>query len=295
MNREKQIYKVTIMGGIVNTLLMLFKFVAGIFGHSSAMIADAFHSLSDFASDIVVIVFVKLSGKPEDRHHSYGHGKFETLASLIVGLMLAAVGIGLALEGVKKCIFYFEGGQLETPGTLALVAALISVFLKEGLFRYTIRQSSQLNSNALKANAWHHRSDAMTSLATLAGIGGAILLGERWNVLDPLAAVIVSGFIIKTSWSLMKPALEELLEKSLPEDELADIVGMVNSIPEIKSYHRLRTRRVGPNRAIEIHIILDPDMTLDKAHAIASELEHKIKTEFGSDTHIGIHMEPANR
>lgn len=186
--REKEIYRVTLAGSVVNLLLLAFKFVAGFVGHSSAMIADAVHSLSDFITDVIVIVFVRIAGKPVDEDHEYGHGKYETLASVIVGIMLAVVGVGLAVNGVEKTIAFFKGEPLESPGMIALVAALLSILAKEVLYQYTVIRGRKLNSPALVANAWHHRSDAMTSIATLIGIGGAMLLGQRWNVLDPLAA-----------------------------------------------------------------------------------------------------------
>lgn len=290
--REKRIYKVTLVGSVVNVILLIFKFIAGILGHSSAMIADAFHSLSDFVSDIVVVVFVKLSGKPEDRDHAYGHGKYETLASVIVGLMLTGVGLALAYDGIVKIINYMNGKPLEMPNWWALSAAVISILLKEGLYHYTAKEGKKIDSSALIANAWHHRSDSLTSIAALLGIGGAMILGEKWVVLDPLASVVVSIFIVVASFSLMKPGLNELLEKSLPESEMEEIGKIVRSYPGVKAFHHLRTRRVGHGRAIEIHVKMLPDISLREAHEIASGIESKIKERFGKDTHIGIHMEP---
>ena len=215
--REKKIYRITFIGSIVNFMLLAFKFVAGVLGHSSAMIADAVHSLSDFITDVIVIVFVKIAGKPVDDDHAYGHGKYETLASVIVGIILGIVGVGLAWNGIEKTIGFFKGEPIESPTYLALAAAVISIVAKESLYRYTVSAGKDLNSPALVANAWHHRSDALTSVATLIGIGGALLLGPHWSVLDPLAAVVVSGFIVKAAFSLMKPGIDELLEKSLPK------------------------------------------------------------------------------
>lgn len=293
--REKEIFKVTIVGGIVNVILVVFKFVAGFLGHSSAMIADAFHSLSDFVSDIVVLAFVRVSGKPEDTDHAYGHGKYETLASLIVGVLLVGVGVLLAIDSIKACIDFWQGGTLPQPNWWALSAAIISILLKESLYHYTMRAAKKVDSTALAANAWHHRSDSLTSIAALIGIGGAMLLGPKWAVLDPLAAAIVSIFIVKASFSLMKPAVDELLEKSLPQSEIEEIEKIVSSTPGVIRFHHLRTRRVGPGRAIEMHIKMQPDMTLHDAHEIASELEDRLRKHFGnSPTHLGIHMEPEN-
>lgn len=293
--REKEIYRVTLAGSVVNLLLLAFKFVAGFVGHSSAMIADAVHSLSDFITDVIVIVFVRIAGKPVDEDHEYGHGKYETLASVIVGIMLAVVGVGLAVNGVEKTIAFFKGEPLESPGMIALVAALLSIFAKEVLYQYTVIRGRKLNSPALVANAWHHRSDAMTSIATLIGIGGAMLLGQRWNVLDPLAAVVVSVFILKAAFSLMKPGVDELLEKSLPDKDKNEIAAIMTATPGVVAFHRLRTRRIGSKVAIDAHVKMDGSLSLRQAHDIASEIERSLKQRFGPDTYIGIHMEPADR
>lgn len=293
--REKEIYRVTLAGSVVNLLLLAFKFVAGFVGHSSAMIADAVHSLSDFITDVIVIVFVRIAGKPVDEDHEYGHGKYETLASVIVGIMLAVVGVGLAVNGVEKTIAFFKGEPLESPGMIALVAALLSIFAKEVLYQYTVIRGRKLNSPALVANAWHHRSDAMTSIATLIGIGGAMLLGQRWNVLDPLAAVVVSVFILKAAFSLMKPGVDELLEKSLPDKDKNEIAAIMTATPGVVAFHRLRTRRIGSKVAIDAHVKMGGSLSLRQAHDIASEIERSLKQRFGPDTYIGIHMEPADK
>lgn len=293
--REKEIYRVTLAGSVVNLLLLAFKFVAGFVGHSSAMIADAVHSLSDFITDVIVIVFVRIAGKPVDEDHEYGHGKYETLASVIVGIMLAVVGVGLAVNGVEKTIAFFKGEALESPGVIALVAALLSIFAKEVLYQYTVIRGRKLNSPALVANAWHHRSDAMTSIATLIGIGGAMLLGQRWNVLDPLAAVVVSVFILKAAFSLMEPGVDELLEKSLPDKDKNEIAAIMTATPGVVAFHRLRTRRIGSKVAIDAHVKMDGSLSLRQAHDIASEIERSLKQRFGPDTYIGIHMEPADK
>lgn len=290
--REKKIYRITFIGSIVNFMLLAFKFVAGVLGHSSAMIADAVHSLSDFITDVIVIVFVKIAGKPVDDDHAYGHGKYETLASVIVGIILGIVGVGLAWNGIEKTIGFFKGEPIESPTYLALAAAVISIVAKESLYRYTVSAGKDLNSPALVANAWHHRSDALTSVATLIGIGGALLLGPHWSVLDPLAAVVVSGFIVKAAFSLMKPGIDELLEKSLPEDQIAEIASIIGSVSGVIAFHRLRTRRIGANIAIDTHVKMDGGISLRNAHEIASEIERLLKKKYGAATYIGIHMEP---
>lgn len=291
-SREKSIYKVTLIGSLVNFLLMAFKFAAGILGHSSALVADAVHSLSDFATDIVVIVFVKISGKPEDDDHRYGHGKYETLATAIIGIVLFAVGIGLLVGGATKVADVLNGAILPAPSMIALIAAAVSIVSKEILYRYTVRVGKNLNSQAVVANAWHHRSDAFSSIGTLVGVGGAIFLGERWRILDPLAAIVVSVFIIKVAMELIKPCIDELLERSLPVETEKKILDIITSFPEVSSPHHLRTRRIGNHIAVEVHIRMDGQTSLEDAHTVATNVEKRLKEEFGPDTHIGIHMEP---
>ena len=290
--REAGIYRVTLVGSVVNLLLLVFKFVAGILGHSAAMLADAVHSLSDFVTDIIVIVFVRISSKPEDEGHDYGHGKYETLATAIIGLVLLFVGFGILWNGATSIWDFWQGGELKEPGMLALWAALVSILFKELLYKYTVLKGRRLNSQAVVANAWHHRSDALSSIGTAVGIGGAILLGEQWLVLDPLAAVVVSLFIMKVAIQLLVPCVEELLEKSLPAEVEEKIKQEILAFPGVTSPHHLRTRRIGSSYAIEVHIRMDGQITLEEAHHTATAIENRLKSEFGSRTYINIHVEP---
>ena len=290
--REKGIYRVTIVGSVVNFLLLLFKFFAGIMGHSAAMLADAVHSLSDFVTDIIVIVFVRISSKPEDEGHDYGHGKYETLATAIIGIILLGVGFGIFWNGASSIYRFLHGGSLQEPGMLALIAALVSVAFKEALYRYTVFKGERLNSQAVVANAWHHRSDALSSIGTAIGIGGAILLGNHWRVLDPIAAVVVSFFIMKVAVKLLIPGVDELLEKSLPTDVENEIEKIILSFPGVSSPHHLRTRRIGNYYAIEVHVRMDGKITLEEAHRTATAIENTLKEQFGKGTHVGIHVEP---
>ena len=290
--RERRIYKVTVLGSVVNLLLLVFKFIAGIAGHSAAMLADAVHSLSDFITDIIVIVFVRISSKPEDEGHDYGHGKYETLATAIIGLILLLVGAGVFWNGVSSIWHVIHGGTLQAPGMLALVAAIVSVLSKEILYRYTVREGRLLDSQAVVANAWHHRSDAFSSVGTTLGIGGAILLGDNWRVLDPIAAVVVSLFIMKVSVKLLAPCMDELLDKSLPAEVENRITDTILASPGVTSPHHLRTRRIGSHYSIEVHVRMDGRLTLEEAHAKATTIEHKLRQEFGEGTYISIHVEP---
>ena len=290
--REAGIYRVTLVGSVVNLLLLVFKFVAGILGHSAAMLADAVHSLSDFVTDIIVIVFVRISSKPEDEGHDYGHGKYETLATAIIGLILLFVGFGILWNGATSIWDFWQGGELKEPGMLALWAALVSILFKELLYQYTVLKGRRLNSQAVVANAWHHRSDALSSIGTAVGIGGAILLGEQWLILDPLAAVVVSLFIMKVAIQLLVPSMNELLEKSLPAEVEEKIKQEILAFPGVTSPHHLRTRRIGSSYAIEVHIRMDGQITLEEAHHTATAIEKRLKSEFGSRTYINIHVEP---
>ena len=292
MEREKQIYRITLVGSAGNALLVVFKFVAGIIGHSAAMVADAVHSLSDFITDIIVLVFVSISAKPQDSSHDYGHGKFETLATLFISLALVAAAIGIIVSGARKLAAWLNGADLEAPGSLALWAAVISILMKEWMFRFTARKGRELDSPALKANAGHHRSDALSSIGAAVGIGGAVLLGGRWTVLDPLASIVVGAMLVKVAWEIMRPSLGELTDESLPEKTEEEILEVFHSFSDISEPHNLRTRRIGNRVAIEAHIRMDGNMTLQRAHEITSKIEGELKERFGSGTIVTLHMEP---
>ena len=292
MTREGEIYKVTLVGSIGNLLLVVFKFIAGILGNSAAMIADAVHSLSDFITDVIVIIFVGISAKPQDESHDYGHGKFETLAMTVIGLALLVVAVGIVYSGMTKIIDWANGTDLEAPGMLALWAALLSIVLKEGVYRYSMVKARELNSQAVEANAWHHRSDALSSLGTAIGIGGAIFLGKRWTVLDPIASVVVGMFIVKVAIDLLRRGIGDLMEQSLPDAVEEEMLQMVGAIPGVVEPHNLRTRRIGNHYAIELHIRMDGDISLRESHDKASEVEDMLRNRYGEDTHVAVHVEP---
>lgn len=292
MEREKEIFRVTIWGGIINVVLLVVKFAAGIFGHSAAMIADAVHSLTDFATDVVVLIFVHLGNKPADRDHDYGHGKYETLATAIIGTSLLAVGVLIFCSGAGKTWRVIQGEMLPSPGKVALVAAVASIVLKEWAYRFTVKVGKRCQSEAVVANAWHHRSDALSSVGTMIGIGGAILLDNRWTVLDPLASIVVSVFIVRAAWQLMMESMKELTEASLSDEDEAVIMHIAASEPGVSEVHNLRTRRVGNRIAIEMHARMLGSTPLVEAHLHATAIEHRLKEHFGSDTLVSIHLEP---
>ena len=292
MKREKEIYKVTLVGSVVNIILLLLKFLAGILGRSSAMIADAVHSLSDFVTDIIVLVFVKISNKPKDQTHDYGHGKFETLALTLIGVALMAVAIGIVVKGALKIAAWANGESLEAPEMIAFWAAILSIVMKEAVYRYSIIKARRLNSKAVEANAWHHRSDALSSIGTAVGIGGAVFMGPRWTILDPIASVVVGAFIIKVAFDLLKNGFGDLMEQSLPDSVENEILELVATVPGVSDPHNLKTRRIGNHYAIELHIRMDGGITLNEAHDKASEVEQLLRQRYGEETHVAVHAEP---
>lgn len=293
MERDKKVYRVTLLGSVVNLLLLVFKFVAGVLGHSAAMIADAVHSLSDFVTDLIVIVFVKISSKPEDADHAYGHGKYETLASCIIGLALIVVGVMMGYNAVVKIVDVVKNGtELASPGIIALAAAVLSIVLKEWMFHITRKVAREVDSPAVEANAWHHRSDALSSVGTAIGIGGAVLLGSKWAVLDPIAALVVSVFIVVQAAKILSDAIGQLMEKSLPRDVEQRICEIVYEEEGTSDIHHLRTRKIGSQISIELHVRMNGYLTLREVHDKSIAIEKRLRAAFGDSTYINLHVEP---
>lgn len=291
--REHTITSVTAWGAVANLALTALKFVAGLVGRSSAMVADAVHSLSDLISDVVVIVMVKISSRKQDKGHDYGHGKFETLATAFVALMLLVVGAKLMAGGIEKIRTVMDGGELAVPGKFALWAALISIAFKEVLFQWNSRVGRKVNSPAMISNAWHHRTDALSSIGSAAGIGGALLLGGKWAVLDPIVCCAISVFIFVIAVQMAIPALGELTEASLPEEMENKIVAILQSVDGVENVHALKTRRNGPDIIVDAHIVVDPDMSVAAAHALTEIGESLLRQEYGDGTQISLHVEPS--
>ncbi len=290
--RTKQASKVTFLGFIVNLFLTIIKILAGVFGKSGAMFADGIHSLSDLATDIVVIVFIGIAGKEKDRNHRYGHGKFETFATMLISFVLLFVGIGILYDGSEKIINSILGEAIEQPAMIALYAAFLSILLKEALYWHTLFVGKKINSKTVIANAWHHRTDAFSSIGTALGIAGAIYLGEQWRILDPLAGIVVSIFILKVAWQLGKPSIMELLETSLPEHTEREIIDIIESVDGVRSQHNLKTRNIGIVHAVEIHVKVDKHLSVEQSHDIATDIEVALRNRFGEETHVAVHLEP---
>ena len=285
MDRTSKVTFVTLVGSVVNIVLTVFKILAGVMGRSTAMIADGIHSLSDLLSDIIVIVFVKISSKGRDKNHDYGHGKFETFATLIISLMLIVVAANLMSGGIGKIKAILGGEQVSSPGMIAFWAAVASIIFKEALYHYTIIQGKALNSPMMIANAWHHRSDAMSSIGSLIGIGGAIFL-------DPVTGCIISIFIFVMAVRMSVPAIKELLDVSLPDEVEERIEATAKTIPGVIELHELKTRREGPGIIMEGHLVLHSDISLKEAHNISKKVEESLRKEFGPETQISLHLEP---
>ncbi len=292
-DRLRKISTVTIWGAAANILLAALKFLGGILGRSSAMMADALHSLSDLVSDVVVLAMVRLSSKKKDSTHEYGHGKFETLGTAFVAFLLLAIGVKMVVEGVSKVWSVFQGETLEVPGTIAFVVALVSIAVKELLYRWTDRVGKKCDSPATLTNAWHHRTDALTSVAAALGIGLARALGGRWAVLDPLVCCGISLFVFYIAIKMAIPALNELADASLPGETESRIKDILGSVDGIKNVHELKTRRNGNDIIIDAHIVVDPEMSVREAHSITVKAETALRQALGQSTQISLHVEPS--
>lgn len=268
------------------------KITAGLVGKSAAMVADGVHSVSDLATDIVVLIFVRISGKDSDTNHQYGHGKYETFATMLISFAMILVGIGLLSNGLQQVWATINGAALESPGLIALYAAILSIITKEIVFWYTKTQGRKVGSQALEANAWHHRSDALSSIGTALGISGAIFLGEQWRILDPIAGIIVSVFILRAGWKIGIPSIGELLESSLPKNMETEIKQFIEKTSGVKNFHNFKSRKIGDNIAVDVHVRVDKDLSVEQSHDIATEIELGIRTRYGKHSHIGIHIEP---
>lgn len=286
--------RVTIEGLVLNIGLTILKMFAGVLSHSGAIIADAFHSLSDMSTDLALLWGVKAASEPADDEHQYGHGRIETMVSAGIGIFLFAVAGAIFFEGAYKIFSALRGDELLEPGWFACLAALISIVSKEWIYRRTIAVGREIESSALIANAWHHRSDALSSLGVMVGIFGAIVLGDRWRILDPIAAVVVSVMIIKVAFSIVGESFDELMEGSLDDHQEQEIIDIANAVEGASDAHKLRTRRIGRSIAIELDVRVHQDLNIDQGHQIATAVENAIKKRFGKQTFVSVHIEPLN-
>jgi len=292
--REQQIANVTWMGMAINAVLTAFKLVAGIAGRSSAMIADGVHSLSDFISDIIILAFLRISSKGRDEDHDFGHGKFETMATFILSIILLVVAAQILSHAIEKINSVLQGKEIPTPSMIALIAAAVSILAKEFCYRFTINTGKKTDSPAVIANAWHHRSDALSSIGSLIGIGAAILLGNKWVILDPIMGCVISIVIFVVAVKMALPAMKQLLDISLPEETEKQIIDTAQSVKGVVNVHNLKTRQHGPSVIIDAHILVDHRISIIEAHDISTKVEEALKKRFGNETQTSLHIEPDN-
>lgn len=291
-NRLRQIESVTLWGAVCNVVLTVVKFIAGTLSGSAAMVADAVHSLSDLISDAIVLVFARVSSRQCDHGHSYGHGRFETLATLAVSLLLLVVAGEMLAHAVRQIVAVSRGQTITTPGLVALWAALLSILTKEALYQWTARVGKRISSPVMIANAWHHRTDAISSVASAAGIAGAAFLGGGWAILDPLVGGIISIVILVVGVKMAVPALMELTDASLPEQTETQIRTIMSGVEGVHSVHQLRTRQMGHYFVVDAHVVVDSSLTVAEAHLITDRIEAALRDTYGHETHISLHVEP---
>ena len=287
-NPQTIVNRVTSIGIIGNVILSLFKFMAGVLGHSSAMVSDAIHSLSDVLATFIAWLGIRLSMQAPDREHPYGHERLECVASLLLGTILFGTGLMIGLTGLRT-IFAGHYDELQSPGSVALVAAVVSIATKEGMFWYTRHYAKVLNSAAFMADAWHHRSDALSSIGSLIGIGGAML---GFPILDPLASVAIAVCIIKVAYDILKDAVAKMLDTACSseyEKKLADFIAAQNGVDRLDVLH---TRMFGNKIYIDAEISVDGNKSLTDAHEVAENVHNQVEKNFENIKHIMIHVNP---
>lgn len=287
--------RVTWVGLWSNLLLVFLKIFGGILGRSGALVTDGVHSASDLVSDAIVLVSLKISRRKADSGHPYGHGKFETFATMLVGMMLVLAGVIFFIDGMEKTWGAFHGRPLPRPEYLALIIALLSIIVKEIIYRYTRYWGERIKSAAVVANAWHHRSDALSSIATLVGIAGAMFMGSHFRVLDPIAAMLIAVYIIIVGLKIVRPAVSELLETSLPSATVESMMKVVLSSGGVLECNRFLSRRNGHRCIIDMSIKVNPHISVVEGHDIATRVEAALKRNFGRDMIVNIHVEPIDK
>ena len=277
----------SLMGILGNVALAAFKLTAGIIGKSGAMVSDAAHSLSDVVATLIAYIGVRLSRQEEDANHPYGHERLECVASLILSLILAGTGIGVGYSGIRKLFLVHETPEI--PTLLPLIAAVVSIVVKEGMFRYTMHYARKLDSSAFKAEAWHHRADAMSSVAAFAGIGLARL---GFPIMDPIAGLVIAVLILKVAFDIFKDAIAKMLDTSVGKDFERSVRKFIEEQPDVRHIDVLRTRQFGNRIYVDLEIAVRRDMSLVEAHNIAENVHRNVEKEFPNVKHIMIHVNP---
>lgn len=273
----------------INLALSLFKFLAGLLAHSNAMISDAIHSASDVFSTVVVMIGVAMAGKKSDSEHQYGHERMECVSSILLAGLLAVTGVGIGIAGIEKIIEGTSGEDLIIPGALALIAAVVSLVVKEGMFWYTRAAAKKVNSGALMADAWHHRSDALSSVGAFVGILGSRL---GYPILDPAASVVICLFIVKAAADIFKDAMDKMVDRSCDAQTVQKMWDLIEKVPGVKRIDVLRTRLFGAKIYVDIEIAADGEMSLKEAHEIAQKVHDSIEDNFSDVKHCMVHVNP---
>jgi cation diffusion facilitator family transporter len=289
MDQRKIVNKLSRVGILGNVLLSAFKLFAGIFGKSGAMVSDAVHSLSDVFATLIAYIGVRLSQRQEDTEHPYGHERLECVAALILGLILAGTGLGIGSSGIRK--IFFERAALETPTLLPLIAAVVSILVKEGMFRYTMHYAEKLDSAAFRADAWHHRSDALSSVGSFIGIGMARL---GFPIMDPIASLVICVLILKVAFDIIRDAITKMLDTSCSDDYEQKLRRFVEEQPGVEGVDLLHTRQFGNKVYVDLEIAVNRDLSLGDAHAIAERVHSGVEQNFPNVKHVMIHVNPAD-
>lgn len=287
--QQKIAMRVSVVSITVNLVLSLFKLLAGILAHSGAMLSDAVHSASDVISTIVVIIGVKLSGKKSDAEHQYGHERLECVSAIILAGLLFATGVGIGMSGIKSILAGSKGQKIMEPGLLALIAAVVSIVTKEWMFWYTRAAAKKISSGALMADAWHHRSDALSSVGSFVGILGARL---GCPIMDPIASVVICIFILKAAIDIFKDAIDRMVDHSCDEETEDKMRQAVLEVPGVKGVDVLQTRLFGSKIYVDLEISADGQQSLNDAHAIAERVHHMIENTFQDVKHCMVHVNP---
>lgn len=286
-SREAYVRKVTWVGLLINITLTGIKFAAGYFGRSQALIADAIHSLTDTTTDVAVIAGSHFWSRPPDESHPYGHRRLETLVTVFIGLMLAAAGIGIGWDAIST----LHEKDSSPPGWIAMLAAMISILTKEILYRWTVLAGKRVKSPALAANAWHHRSDAISSLPVLVAVGGALIF-PSWSFLDHVGAVVVSIFIMHAALKIIWPGISELVDAGAPQDIQKKITNIACNNPGVQEVHKVRTRYISTSIQVDLHIVVDGSISVRQGHAIADAVENQILDSIPNVLGVTIHVDP---
>jgi cation diffusion facilitator family transporter len=286
-SREAEVRKVTWVGLLINITLACIKFAAGYFGRSQALIADAIHSLTDTTTDVAVIAGSHFWSRPPDENHPYGHRRLETLVTVFIGLTLAAAGIGIGWNAVSA----LHEKNSTPPGWIALVAAMLSIITKELLYRWTAVTGKKIKSPALAANAWHHRTDAISSIPVLIAVGGALIF-PSWSFLDLVGAIVVSIFVMHAALKITWPGISELIDAAAPQDIQKKIIEIACNNPGVHEVHKVRTRYISTSILVDMHIVVDGSISVREGHAIADEVEDLIIDGISNVLGVVIHVDP---